>query len=81
MQTAIAEHDYETADVRARENLAVIPAWIEEEKRDPPGRRNSVTVGVSGWRRNQRRTIRRCCRPRFPCSSTFSTGNGRLLCS
>ena len=32
MQTAIAEHDYETAAVRARENLAVIPAWIEEEK-------------------------------------------------
>ena len=31
MQTAIAEHDYETAAVRARENLVVIPAWIEEE--------------------------------------------------
>ena len=32
MQTAIGEHGYETAAVRARENLAVIPAWIEEKK-------------------------------------------------
>ena len=32
MGTAIAEHDYETAAVQAREMLAVIPAWFEEEK-------------------------------------------------
>ena len=32
MQIAIAEHDYETAAVRAREMLAVIPAWVAEEK-------------------------------------------------
>ena len=32
MRTAIAEHDYETAAVRARAMLAVIPAWVEEEK-------------------------------------------------
>ncbi len=32
MLTAITEHHYETAAVRAREMLAVIPAWVEEEK-------------------------------------------------
>ena len=32
MRIAISEHDYETAAVRARENLAVIPAWVEEEE-------------------------------------------------
>ena len=31
MQNAIGKHDYETAAVRAREMMAVIPAWIEEE--------------------------------------------------
>ncbi len=58
MQNAIGKHDYATAAVRAREMMAVIPAWIPVGRlRRPPALNTASTTKPTCW------NIKRMCSP------------------